>query len=357
MGAQPRPARGAARAARALFVAALCLAPPIGAETALRALTAPLPGALAALDDAAHDLCAPGPPPAQGVVAVLADERRLRVSLEGSRIRLAPAAPCTAAPRTLPADLLPGTLPQPGAGAIAEAWLAAPTLRYRHPIFVRPENAARLVARLADGRTLAYAPPADAVIEDRRPRVLRLGASDAILTVQSTAGAGAAVLLVGPGADRLEVLAESAPIGTPSRWLNPIGVADFDGDGVPEIAVVVTPHIGGILTLYRREAARLVAVARRPGFSNHAIGSDELRLAAVLDADGDGVADIALPDASRRALVVVSFAGGRFRELARFEHAAPPASAVLAADLDGDGRPEVAYALADGTLVVLTRRR
>ena len=63
--------------------------------------------------------------------------------------------------------------------------------------------------------------------------------------------------------------------------------ADFDGDGVPEVAAVVTPHIGGWLTLYRREGTRLSITYREPGFSNHAIGTDELRLAAMFDANAD----------------------------------------------------------------------
>jgi hypothetical protein len=180
---------------------------------------------------------------------------------------------------------------------------------------------------------------------------------DAVLTVQSTVQGGAAVLLLGVTGDRLQRIAASAPIGIPQRWLNPIGVADFDGDGAPEVAAVVTPHIGGWLTLYRREGDRLSIVQRVPGFSNHASGSDELRLAAMLDANGDGVVDLAVPGADRRTLRLVTFAGGEFRELQRVGHSAAIATAVIAADLDGDGRNELAYALTDDTLVVLTVSR
>ena len=40
-------------------------------------------------------------------------------------------------------------------------------------------------------------------------------------------------------------------LGQPYRWLNPLGVGDYDGDGKLDIALVATPHIGGKLRLYR----------------------------------------------------------------------------------------------------------
>lgn len=253
--------------------------------------------------------------------------------------------------------MLPGTRSQRGSGELREVWLADPTERYRHDIFERPGNAASIRALTASGRGVRYSAPPDAVIEDRLPRLVKAWNQDAVLTVQSTSTGGAAVLLLGIADDRLQRVAESAPIGTPQRWLNPIGVADFDGDGEAEIAAVVTPHIGGWLTLYRRAGERLTIVQRESGFSNHAIGTDELGMAEMLDANGDGVTDLAVPGAERRTLRIVTFAGGQFRELQRVGHSAAIKSAVVAADLNGDGRQELVYVLADGTLVVLIATR
>jgi hypothetical protein len=67
-------------------------------------------------------------------------------------------------------------------------------------------------------------------------------------------------------------VAQSAPIGAPNRWLNPVGVADLDGDGVAEIAAVTTPHIGGVLRIYRRTGEVLAEVTSLAGFSNHEYG-------------------------------------------------------------------------------------
>ena len=55
----------------------------------------------------------------------------------------------------------------------------------------------------------------------------------------------------------LEPLAESKPIGRANRWLNIVGAADCDGDGKKEIVAVITPHIGGNLTLYDVKNGRL----------------------------------------------------------------------------------------------------
>ena len=53
------------------------------------------------------------------------------------------------------------------------------------------------------------------------------------------------------------------------------------------------------------------------GFSNHAMGSREQGLSAVFDANNDGADDMLIPDARRRQLRLVSFAGGKFQELGK----------------------------------------
>ena len=55
------------------------------------------------------------------------------------------------------------------------------------------------------------------------------------------------------------------------------------------------------------------------GFSNHAIGSRNLDLSVVADADGDGIADLALPDATRRALKITTVKDGKISTLATIQ--------------------------------------
>jgi hypothetical protein len=153
----------------------------------------------------------------------------------------------------------------------------------------------------------------------------------------------------------LRLRAETPAIGLSNRWLNPVGIGDFDGDGWPEVAYVETPHIGGILRIWQLMGDHLVQLGDLRGFSNHAIGSRELGLSAILDLDGDGSDDLLLPDATRQSLRVVSFARRSFTELGRLEHDRPIVTGFTVGDQDGNGRADVAYGLADGAWVLLLR--
>ncbi len=206
-----------------------------------------------------------------------------------------------------------------GAEAIVDARYEMPTERYGHFAPGRPHEYARLVATTDAGRRLALDLPANEVFEDVVPRVVPSGDGGAaeILAVVSGRAVGSGLALVGLAAGRLAIVARSAPLGTPMRWLNPLPVADLDGDGSAEIAAVTTPHIGGVLRLYRRTGDRLVEVDALEGFSNHVYGSAELGLSAV--ARFDGWPHWLVPDRSRTALRLVTVENGRLAEYGRCE--------------------------------------
>ncbi|MGL5139450.1 MAG: hypothetical protein ACRC7G_16960, partial [Beijerinckiaceae bacterium] len=130
---------------------------------------------------------------------------------------------------------------------------------------------------------------------------------------------GAALALFRVDSNRIVPLAESPAIGTRNRWLNPLGVADFLGDGSRTIAAVVTPHLAGSLRLYRLAGQALTEVARIDGYTNHIIGSRDLDLGHVVARTGIGAAHIVIPTLDRRAVAVVSLEAGRPHELQRFE--------------------------------------
>ena len=252
------------------------------------------------------------------------------------------------------ADMLPDGVLSTGSRGIAEAWLIGPTQRYRHGIMGDAIEASGLRVVTAEGRTLEARLGPASVFEDRLARLADVDGDgrDEVLVVRSylDAGAALAVYEVRDGAMRRK--AEAAPIGRHSRWLTPVGDPDFDGDGAPEAAAIITPHIGGILKIYSAAGERLVEEgATPPGFSNHAIGSRTLGLSAIADANGDGVPDIFAPSADRRAMRIVTFAGGRFVDLARVPLPASVATALVR--VPGTEHPTFAFGLSDGSLAIL----
>ena len=264
---------------------------------------------------------------------------------------------------TAKSDRRPGMLPDGviarGTGTIRAAWLTGPTRRYTHGVLGDDIEASGISIELGTGEVLSLALGPDAVFEDRVPRLVDLTADgrDEVLVVKSYQTMGAALSLVAEVDGRRSVIAEGDPVGQPYRWLNPVGVGDFDGDGRVETAHVETPHIGGTLVLSRLERGRLVSIQRIGGFSNHRMGSRELGLSAVLDANGDGVPDLAVPDNSRTSLRVVTFAGGSFRELARIDFGAEITSSLRPTEIGADKRMGLAFRLSNGRVVGLVFAR
>lgn len=205
-----------------------------------------------------------------------------------------------------------------GKGRVAEAWFAEPTARYRHFVLGSDYEPATLVAKLRDGRLVKLTLPSDSVFEDRQPRLADLDGDgvDEIIVVRTYLDRGAALAVVGLKGDRLEIVAETPPTGRPNTWLNPAGIADFDGDGRLDIAYVQMPHVLGRLRVWTMDAGKLREIATLDDTSNHVIGSPVLGLSAVADFDGDGIADLAIPARDRRSIRFLQFKGG-VRDIAR----------------------------------------
>jgi hypothetical protein len=206
---------------------------------------------------------------------------------------------------------------------IVAAWFADPTDRYRHFCLGTEHEPASLVVALKDRRTVQFTLPADSVFEDRAPRLIDVDGVDMILTVRSYLKSGAALCLLGVGNNELEIVAETPPVGQPFRWLNPVGAADFDGDGVLDLALVRTPHIGGVLQIWTARGGKLEQTYEIDDVCNHVIGSPHQALSVIADFNGDGRPDLAVPSQDRRRLRFLSFSKGRVSEFGRVELTAP----------------------------------
>lgn len=225
------------------------------------------------------------------------------------------------------------------AEGITEAWYADSTDRYGHFALGKPHEYAAITARTDRGDYLRFELPAGLVFEDLKPRIVNLGAGadKQLLTIVSGLDGGARLMILRQDGSVLVPAAQSEPIGAAMRWMNPVAVADLDGDGQVEIAAVITPHIGGTLKIFRLDGKRLVEIAALGGFSNHVYGSAELGLSTVVAVEGRMM--LVVPDATRRHLRLVAFADGRLVELGDCAMDLPLNSALKPLD---DGRIEIA---------------
>ena len=262
------------------------------------------------------------------------------------------------AKRELPEGALPDSRVATGTRDIARAWLAEPTTRYDHGILGNKIEAGALVIEMRDGKLQTVRLGDDAVFEDLQPRLADLDGDgrDEIIVVKSYLKRGSALAVIADRKGRYEVVAETPPLGAPQRWLNPAGIADFNGDGKVDIALVRQPHVVGALELWNWNGVGLRKLAELTDAANHIAGTRALRMSAAADFDGDGIADLAVPSFDRSRLRIVSFAAkdSQPREIASV---ALPAKAVTDFGLIAieQGPPAIAVGLAGGTLVVIRR--
>ena len=218
------------------------------------------------------------------------------------------------------------------AETITGAQYAAPVDRYGHFALGRPHEYARLTVTTDSGRSLELLLPEDEVFEDLAPRIVKLATGEPaeVLVIVSQRNDGSRLVMIRLIGDRLEVSAESPAIGIPKRWLNPVGIADLDGDGRAEIAMVTTPHIGGTLRVYRRTGKKLVEIAALAGFSNHVYGTTELGLSmpVSMPVSIGGQMGLLVPDATRVHLRIAALEGGRLVEVGRCALPAPVTGAI-----------------------------
>jgi hypothetical protein len=237
-------------------------------------------------------------------------------------------------------------------GDIVSAWYVLPTRRYKHGILGDDIEAGGLIAVAASGQRHNIQLPRSEVFEDIAPRLTDLDGDGTteIITIRSSVTRGASVAVYGIMAGSLVEKASTRFIGRKNRWLNIAGIAPFLGTRGNEILFVETPHIGGTLFLFRHQNGRLFELAGLRDFSNHVVGSQELRLSALADVDGNGRTDLAVPSADRRTLRIVGVTREGLREIA---NARLPAAIDKAIDVQASGTQGFVVGLEDGSVYLV----
>ena len=183
--------------------------------------------------------------------------------------------------------------------------LVEPTDRYPHGVLGdRIEAAAIEVVDITTGERTRFGPEAPTVIEGISPIMADITGDGEVevLVTQSNSDVGA--WLAAWSTDGT-LVAESPAIGRGNRWRNQLAVAPIGPAGEVEVIDVRTPHIGGVVQFFQVDGTVLDRAAATTGFTSHVIGSRNLDLGIVVDADGDGRLEVLLPTNDLSALGIL----------------------------------------------------
>ncbi len=161
--------------------------------------------------------------------------------------------------------------------SISDAYYEHEVTYYPHGVLGDKLEWSRLVLVRDDGREYAIDLPRNRVFEDIAPRLVDIDGDNQyeVMVVESDIKKGSRLAIYHQTIDnKIVVMAATPFIGRPFRWLAPIGVADFDNDGVVEIAYIDRPHLAKRLQIWRFTNGELRHVADLPNLTNHQIGWD-----------------------------------------------------------------------------------
>ncbi len=171
-----------------------------------------------------------------------------------------------------------GLWTSPVAADIVSAEYTQPTTRYDHGILGdRVEyGALRIITDTQSGSAplgqITIVLPWDHVFEDITPRLADIDNDGdlEVIVIETDISKGAAIAIY----DETGKITETQHIGSTHRWLAPIGIADFNGDGDVDIAYVDRPHLAKKMRVVSYRDGRLVKVAKASKLTNHKIGWD-----------------------------------------------------------------------------------
>jgi len=128
---------------------------------------------------------------------------------------------------------------------------------------------------------------------------------DDLVTTVSNSNVGARLRIY--QTDGLEILAQAPPIGTGGRWLHQLAVGQLGPNGETEIVEIRLPHVGGVVQYYRYinedNIGELKMVASTSAYTSHDIRTRNFDRAVVADFNGDGIPELAVQNQAKDALM------------------------------------------------------
>ena len=239
---------------------------------------------------------------------------------------------------------------------IKHAWLYQQTLAYDHEVLGDMIEAKSIAILQQDDTKLTYTLDANHVFEDLKIRLYDIDKDneDELFVIKTHLDQGASLAMYKIIGDSIKQVATSGYLNRVYRWLNVVGFGDFDGNGIQNIAIVKTPHIGGYLTIYDYKDGQMKENYKRYGYTNHYIGSHELDMSAVSDLDNDKIDEIILPQMNAKNIKILNYKKQRYNELKTIKNDSKVNSAIFVKDLDNDGFKEIIYTLKNKNLVIYT---
>lgn len=208
-----------------------------------------------------------------------------------------------------------GVVEASGTG-VTMAWYGSATEIYQHAVLGDGIEAHTLYVRTdsmaADECAIGITLDDDSVFEDVTPRIADVTGDgiNNVITIESHQDVGASLAIYGVNDGELAKQVTTPHIGQSNRWLAPVGVADFNNDGSPDVAIIVTPHLAGILQIWSFKDDTAQRLASQPGFSNHRIGENFIT-GGVAQCNGKDV--MVVPDRTWRSTMTVTFSDGELK--------------------------------------------
>jgi hypothetical protein len=196
--------------------------------------------------------------------------------------------------------------------------------RYYHPILGSADNATGFRVMKGNDLVSTYSLKANQVFETKRALITDIVPEnqgyEIVLTV-SDDNFGARMEVYSLEGKQLGV---SEFVGRSHRWMHLLAVAPFTDlplmeQGQVQLALIQTPHIGGILKLYQWNETKLERINQQSGFSTHAIGSDNLNMAIAANFDDQNDIELLLPSQDFTSLKLVKYIDGNSKIIKTFK--------------------------------------